>query len=79
MDIGYCNCEETQTDEGKRANTTKEQSEEPGGDNTGPSESTDKPERPLDWDARDLEADAWIPKSGRSVEGRYTNRFWEEE
>ena len=77
MDIGHCNCAETKTDERKRINSIKEQSKKPGGaDERNPNPAT-KPERPLDWDARDLEADAWIPKSPRSTKGRYTNRFFE--
>lgn len=66
------------THERKRTNTTKEQSKEPrGADERNPSPTT-KPERPLDWDARDLKTDAWVRKSSRATKGRYTNRFFED-
>ena len=77
MDIGHCNCAETKTDERKRTNTTKEQSKEPRGSNERSSKPNDKHERPLDWDARDLEADTWLRESSRATKGRYTNRFFE--
>lgn len=65
------------THERKRTNTTKEQSKKSRRADERNPDSASKPERPLDWDARDLEADAWISKSSRSIKGRYTNRFFE--
>ena len=46
--------------------------------NTGTEHATDnsgtrKPKGPLDWDARDLEANTWI----RGGTGEYENRFFE--
>lgn len=65
--------------EGKRIDTNKKPSKKLGGGTASNTKPTSEPKRPLDWDARDLKADGGLPKSGRSVEGRYTNRFWEED
>ena len=80
LDVGQCQCEIIKKEnEGKRINSNKESNEKRSGDATSNPQSTTKPERPLDWDARDLKAYGWVPKSSRSTEGRYTNRFWEED
>jgi hypothetical protein len=80
LDIGGCFCElNTMKNEGKRIDTNKKPGEKHAGGTASGTKPTSKPKRPLDWDARDLEADGGLPKSGRSVEGRYTNRFWEED
>lgn len=63
--------------ERKRTDSTKKQSKKPGRDSNSSSGTNDKPKRPLDWDARDLEADTWVRDSSRSIKGRYTNRFFE--
>jgi hypothetical protein len=66
-------------DERKQTNTNGENSKKYRGSDDGSNKSNAKPKRPLDWDARDLKTNAWIRKSSKSAEGRYTNRFWEEE
>jgi hypothetical protein len=66
-------------DERKRANSNEESNKKCSRDAASNSKSTTKLERPLDWDARDLKAYGWVPKSSRSTEGRYTDRFWEED
>lgn len=48
------------TNERKRANSAKEQGEEHGRATDSAPGTNDKPERPIDWDARDLEADTWV-------------------
>ena len=65
--------------ERKQANTNGKNSEESRGSDDGGNKPNAKPKRPLDWDARDLKTNAWLPKSSRSTEGRYTGRFWEDE
>lgn len=66
-------------DERKRTNTIKKQSEEPRGSSPSSDGSRKQDKRYLDWDARDLKTYGWVSKSGRSTEGRFTNRLWEEE
>lgn len=66
-------------DERKRVDSTKKQSEKPRGNNSSPDGSDSKSKRPLDWDARDLKTYGWIPKSPRSTEGRYQDRYFEDE
>lgn len=79
LEVGSCFCTlKYTTNERKRTDTAKEQGEESRGDSDRNDESNAKPERPLDWDARDLETDAWIRNSVRAVKGEYTNRFFEE-
>jgi hypothetical protein len=65
--------------ERKRINSNKKSSKKYTRDATSDPNPTTEPERPLDWDARDLKTHGWVPKSSRSTEGRYTSRFWEEE
>lgn len=65
--------------ERKRTNTAEKQSKEPRGSGTGAAGTDGKPERPLGWDARDFEADVWIRDSPRSTEGRYEDRFFQDE
>ena len=65
--------------ERKRTDSTKKQSKKPRGNSDSSSGTNDKPKRPLDWDARDLEADTWLRESPGSTKGRYTNRFFEGE
>tara|TARA_B100001094_G_C17501163_1_gene471109 strand:+ start:184 stop:480 length:297 start_codon:yes stop_codon:yes gene_type:complete len=80
LDVGQCECKITNKEnEGKRVNSNKKSSKKRSGDATSNLKSTTEPERPLDWDARDLKTHGWVPKSSRSTEGRYTGRFWEEE
>ena len=80
LDVGGCFCElNTIKDEGKRIDSNEKSNKERDGNATGDTKPDAKPKRPLDWDARDLKTYAWIPKSGGSVKGRYTNRLWEEE
>ena len=69
----------SESNERKRTDTAKKQSEEHGGTDQRTPGTNDKPKRHLDWDARDLKTYGWVPKSSRSTEGRYTNRFWEDE
>ena len=56
-----------------------EQSRNTGAEHATDNSGTRKPKGPFDWDARDLKAYGWVPKSSRSTEGRYTDRFWEED
>ena len=80
LEAGSCFCElTTDKDERKRTDSDEESNQEHHGDAKCNPESNAKPKRPLDWDARDLEKNAWIPGSRRSTEGGYTGRFWEEE
>ena len=67
------------SNEGKRINSTKEQSEESGRNKPGLDESTSKLKRPLDWDARDLKENAWIRDSPESTKGRYEDRYFQDE
>lgn len=79
LDVGGCFCELNEIkNEGKRIDSNEKSNKKRNGDAAGDTKPDAKPKRPLDWDARDLEKNAWIPKSSRSTEGRYTNRFWEE-
>jgi hypothetical protein len=65
--------------ERKQTNTNGKKSKKSRGSDDGSNKPDAKPKRPLDWDARDLKTNAWVRKSSNSIEGRYTNRFWEEE
>lgn len=67
------------SNERKRTNTTKEQSKEPRGSSASTSGTDSKPKRPIDWDARDFEKDVWIRDSPRSIEGRYEDRYFQDE
>ena len=79
LDVGGCFCELNEIKyEGKRINTNEKPNKKSDRGSASDTKPDAKPKRPLDWDARDLEKNAWIPKSSRSTEGRYTNRFWEE-
>ena len=64
--------------ERKRTDSTKKQSKKPRGNCDSSSGANDKSKRPLDWDARDLEADPWLRESPGATKGRYTNRFFED-
>lgn len=76
--IGGCFCElNTMKDEGKRTNTAKEQGKKSGGNNVSDLRTADKPKGSSHGNTRDREEDGWIPKSPRSVKGRFTNRFFE--
>ena len=80
LNVGQCKCElKTMQNEGKRTDSNEKPNKGRDGNATGDTKPDAKPKRPLDWDARDLKTHAWLPKSGRSIEGRYTNRFWDEE
>lgn len=74
----FCNLNNTEN-ERKRINSNEKSNKEHNGSSVGNTKPNEQPKRPLDWDARDLKTYAWLPKSGRSIEGRYTNGFWEEE
>ena len=65
--------------ERKQVNRNVEQGGNSGTKRTTNNSGTTKPEGPLDWDARDLKTYGWVSKSSRSTEGRYTDRFWEED
>jgi hypothetical protein len=80
LDVGGCFCElNTIQNERKRTDSNEKSDKKSDGDATSNPKPDAKPERPLDWDARDLKTNAWLPRSSRSAEGGYTNRFWEED
>lgn len=80
LDVGQCECEIiNKENEGKQANSNGKINKEPGGSDVSGDRAATQPERPLGWDARDIKTYGWVSKSGRSTEGRYTNRFWEED
>ena len=65
--------------ERKRTNTAEKQSKEPGGSSERTARSDDKHERSSHWDIGDPKENGWVRKSPRSIEGRFTNRFFEED
>jgi len=67
------------SNERKRTNTTTKQSKEPRGNSSSSDESVSKPKRPLSWDARDIKTYGWVQPSARSTEGRYEDRFFQDE
>lgn len=69
----------SESNERERTDSNEESTKEHNGDATSDPKSNGKPKGPLDWDARDLKTYGWVPKSSRSTEGRYTDRFWEDE
>jgi len=80
LDCGGCLCKINMTNnEGKRTNTNEEPNKKLDGNKSSNTRANAESKRPLDWDARDLKIDGRIPKSGRSTQGEYTQRFWEEE
>ena len=64
--------------ERKRTNPDEEQSKKSGGSSERTARSDDKHERPSHWDPGDSEENGWVRKSPRSIEGRFTNRFFED-
>lgn len=67
------------SDERKRTNTVKKQSKEPRGDSSGSDESAGKPKRPISRHTRDVETYEGVRQSPRSTEGRYEDRFFQDE
>jgi len=67
------------SNERKRTNTAKKQSKESGGNSSGSAKSDNKPKRPLSWDARDIKTYGGIRESPRSSEGRYEDRYFQDE
>lgn len=65
--------------ERKRTSTAKEQSKKSGGNNSCPTKPNGKSKRPLDWDARDIKTYEGLPESPRSIEGRFEDRFFQDE
>lgn len=63
--------------ERKQTDRNVEKSRDTRSESTTNDSGNDKPKRPLDWDARDLEADPWLRDSPSAIKGGYTNRFWE--
>lgn len=63
--------------ERKRINSNQKSSQKYNGDAAGDTEPDAKPKRPIDWDARDLKANGWVPGGcGKSQEGD-SYKFWE--
>ena len=60
--------------ERKQDNRALEQSGDIRSTHTSNDKGTRKPERPLDWDARDLKANTWL----RGSSGSYENRYFEQ-
>lgn len=80
LNVGQCECETlNEGDEREQVNSNGKVNKKPRGANDCSDRATTQPKRPLGWDARDIKTYGWISKSSRSTEGRYTNRFWEEE
>ena len=80
LNVGQCKCEIINTgNERKQINSNGKINKKPRGSDDGGDRSATQPKRPFGWDARDIKTYGWIPESSRSAEGRYTNRFWEEE
>jgi len=80
LDVGQCSCEIIKTqNERKQINSNGESTKERDRGAVSNPKPDKQPKRPLDWDARDLKTYEGLPRSGRSTEGRYTNRFWEDE
>ena len=63
--------------ERKQTNRNVEKSRNTRSESTKNDSGASKLKRPLDWDARDLEADPWPRESPSAIKGGYTNRFWE--
>lgn len=80
MRIGSCFCElNTIDNERRKINTNGEVDQKSGGTDDSSDRPISKPEGSLSWDARDLEKNAWIPRSSKQTEGRDKGRFWQEE
>jgi hypothetical protein len=78
LDVGQCKCEIINTtNERKQINPNGESNQEHHGDAASNPESDAKPKRPIDWDARDLKANGWLPAGGRKPEEGDSFKFWE--
>lgn len=80
LDVGGCFCElNTLKDERERTDSDEKQGEESRGSSAGTAGADVKPKRPLGWDARDIKTYGWVQPSPRSTEGRYEDRFFQDE
>lgn len=65
-------------DERERVNKNAKQDQQPRGKKRGNDDRDNESKGNIEWDARDLEGDAWISDSPRSNQGEYTSRYHEE-
>jgi len=78
LDVGQCECEIINTtNERKQINPNGESNQEHHGDAKRNPESTSKPERPIDWDARDFETNGWLRAGSRESQEGDSYKFWE--
>ena len=61
--------------EGKQTNRNEKQGGNTRSSNSKPNEGGGHAKNPLDWDARDIKINGWIPGSS----GDFTERFFEQE
>ena len=78
LDVGQCECEIINTtNERKQINPNGESNQEHHGDAKRNPESDAKLKRPINWDARDLEANGWLRAGGRESQEGDSYKFWE--
>lgn len=78
LNVGQCKCElNTMQNEGKRTDSNEKTNKGRDGNATGDTKPDAKLKRPIDWDARNLEANGWLRAGGRKTEEGNSFKFWE--